>query len=204
MVWRQKTENEAAAVHWYRNDDSGCIDTNGLIVVKGYISTMTNIIIRKMRQEDISEVQQIAKITWNHTYEGIISEDVQEEYLQHTYSDESLKEWVEKSITFVAETDGKIIGYANFLPLDHQTKSSTLSAIYINPNYQGKGIETKLLHAGIGELKGVTKIYIGLEKGNATAQTFYESKGFEFVKEFKEKCYGLEFTTVQMVLHVPK
>ena len=31
--------------------------------------------IRKMKKKDIRQVQQIAKTSWNHTYEGIIPFD---------------------------------------------------------------------------------------------------------------------------------
>ncbi len=37
-------------------------------------------IIRKMKQEDIKQVQDIAKVTWNATYEGVIPSDVQENF----------------------------------------------------------------------------------------------------------------------------
>ncbi|MFC9601730.1 GNAT family N-acetyltransferase [Peribacillus butanolivorans] len=113
-----------------------------------------------------------------------------------------MEQWVENSISFVGEIDNKVVGYANFLPKDPETKSSTLSALYINPEYQGKSIGTKLLNAGIEELKGISKIFTGFEKGNTVGQKFYESKGFKFVREFKEKCYGLEFTTIEMSLDV--
>ena len=33
-------------------------------------------IVRKMDVNDITEVQQVAKVSWNHTYQGIIPEGI--------------------------------------------------------------------------------------------------------------------------------
>lgn len=47
--------------------------------------------VRKMQEMDIKQVQDVAKITWNSTYEGIIPLDIQEKFLSAAYHDESMQ-----------------------------------------------------------------------------------------------------------------
>ncbi|SOC43691.1 hypothetical protein [Ureibacillus acetophenoni] len=65
-----------------------------------------NITIRKMHYQDTKQVQNIAKTTWNATYEGIIPLEVQNKFLSLNYNDESMKQRIERSIVYV---DGKFV-----------------------------------------------------------------------------------------------
>lgn len=47
-------------------------------------------IVRKMNENDIRDVQQVAKTSWNHTYQGIIPEAIQERFLNSAYSSDML------------------------------------------------------------------------------------------------------------------
>jgi hypothetical protein len=75
-----------------------------------------DIIIRKMEMEDIKQVQRVAKISWNSTYEGIIPIEIQEIFLNSSYSEEMMKRRVENSFILVSEVNGRIVGFANFSP----------------------------------------------------------------------------------------
>lgn len=70
-----------------------------------------------MHYEDTKQVQSIAKTTWNATYEGIIPLEVQINFLKLNYSDESMKLRIERSIVYVAEVEGEIVGFANYSPV---------------------------------------------------------------------------------------
>ncbi|KFZ43124.1 N-acetyltransferase [Anoxybacillus flavithermus] len=159
-------------------------------------------VIRKMKQEDIKQIQYIAKITWNVTYEGIIPSDVQENFLKSAYSDERMKQRLDRSILFVAEMDEKIVGFANFSPIG-KDGSVELWALYVHPKQQGKGIGSALLQKGI-QIDGVNEIYVNVEKDNQIGKTFYEAKGFEVVKEFVEEFDGHTLKTIRMVLKLKK
>lgn len=158
-------------------------------------------VIRKMQQEDIKQVQDVAKTTWNATYEGIIPSEVQENFLKSAYNDERMKQRLERSTLFVAEVEGRVVGFANFSPVREDGKVE-LGAIYLYPEQQGKGIGSALLQKGIKDLDGVNEIYINVEKDNKIGKTFYEAKGFEVVKEFDDDFDGHILKTVRMVLKV--
>lgn len=154
-----------------------------------------------MHYDDIKEVKNVAKITWNATYEGIIPTKVQNNFLKSAYNDERMKQRLENSFLFVAEVDGKIVGFANFSPVREDGKVE-LGAIYLYPEYQGNGIGTALLQEGITDLQGIKEIYINVEKDNKIGKTFYEAKGFEIVKEFDDEFDGHILKTVRMVLRI--
>ncbi|MCR2821273.1 GNAT family N-acetyltransferase [Lederbergia panacisoli] len=158
-------------------------------------------IIRKMTKEDILQVQIVAKTSWNHTYKNIIPIEVQENFLRSAYGDEMMRQRLEHSIMYVAEVDGEIVGFANYSHVQEGGKVE-LYAIYLYPDYQGKGIGTSLLKTGMNNLENVKEIYINVEKNNKIGKTFYTSKGFEVVSEFDDELDGHILKTIRMVLKV--
>jgi ribosomal protein S18 acetylase RimI-like enzyme len=160
-----------------------------------------NIIIRKMHYEDTKPVQSIAKTTWNATYEGIIPLEVQNNFLKSNYSDESMIQRIERSIVYVAEVEGKVVGFANYSTVRDGGKVE-LAAIYLYPEFQGKGIGTALIQQAVKELKGIKEIYINVEKDNKIGMNFYEAKGFEIVKESDLEFDGHILKQVRMVKKV--
>lgn len=157
--------------------------------------------VRKMKKKDIQHVQHVAKTSWHDTYQGIIPRHIQDNFLQQAYSNQAMKQRLKNSYLFVAETDGDIIGFANYLPSDEYGKVE-LGAIYLLPEFQGKGAGTALLQEGIKKMQGVREIHLSVEKNNTAAKMFYEAKGFEVVSEFDEDFAGHILRTVRMVLKV--
>lgn len=159
------------------------------------------VIIRKMHVEDIPQVQDVAKKSWNATYEGIIPFEIQEKFLKVAYNNDRMKQRLERSFLFVAEIDSIVVGFANFSPVNDEGKAE-LGAIYLYPEYQGKGIGSALLQKGINELEGVEEIYINVERDNEIGKSFYDAKGFQVLKEFDDDFEGHILKTMRMVLNV--
>jgi len=157
--------------------------------------------IRKMHLEDIPQIQNVAKVSWNATYEGIIPSAIQESFLKSAYNDKMMKRRYERSTIFVAEVEGKVVGFANFSPLKENGEAE-LGAIYLYPEYHGNGIGTALLNEGIQFLKGVKEIYINVEKDNQIGIRFYQAKGFVVVSHFDDYFEGYPLKTVRMVLQL--
>lgn len=155
--------------------------------------------IRKMTENDIQDVQEIAQMSWNATYDGIIPLHIQTQFLKLAYSTEQLKKRIIHTHFFIAEKDGNIIGFANFSPI--QDGVSELTAIYLHPSFQAKGIGTALLQKGI-ESVGMNKVTVHVEKENVIGMNFYLAKGFQEVSEFTEEFYGHTLRTVKMSLEV--
>lgn len=160
-----------------------------------------DVMVRNMEQKDIGAVQQIARSSWNQTYQGIIPLDIQDRFLKSAYSVETLERRLNNSIIYVAEVRGNIVGFANFSFVNEEGVSE-LGAIYLDPEYQGRGIGTTLLKHGIKNLKDVKEIYIHVEKNNIIGHNFYKAKGFKKVDEFNEVLFGHVVQTIRMNLRV--
>ncbi len=157
--------------------------------------------IRHMKEDDIGAVQEVAKTSWNSTYEDIIPLDVQANFLKMAYNPEQLKRRLDHSLFLVAEAGGRIVGFANYSNLK-EDGSAELAAIYLHPQYQGKGIGSALLRRGIEELQGIQSVFINVEKENWSGLSFYAAKGFGVVEEFEEDFDGHPLKTVRMELKV--
>jgi RimJ/RimL family protein N-acetyltransferase len=128
--------------------------------------------IREMNSGDIKQVQQVAKRSWNYTYGGIIPLEIQKSFLKSAYNDEMMQRRLESSFIYISEVDGKIVGFANFSPVKEEGKTELL-AIFLNPEFQGKGLGTALLNKGIKNLEGAKEVFINVEKENNIGTTFY-------------------------------
>ena len=154
-----------------------------------------------MDYTDINEVQRIAKVSWNATYEGIIPLEVQDNFLKSAYNDERMKLRLERSVIYVAEVEGQVVGFANYSPVRDGGKVE-LAAIYLYPDFQGLGIGTALLKRAVAELAGLKAIYINVEEDNTIGMNFYKAKGFEIVEEFDDNFDGHILKTVRMIFMV--
>lgn len=148
-----------------------------------------------MKKEDIKQVQNVARKSWNFTYVDIIPDNIQDSFLKSAYSDEMMGIRLNQTLILVAEIDNKVVGFANFTPVNDKGESE-LSAIYLYPDCHGKGIGTALLEEGIKELENVKEVYIDVEKENSIGLTFYEAKGFKKIKEYDDNFDGYILKTV--------
>lgn len=158
-----------------------------------------HIIVRHMQEKDIQLVQQVAQISWHETYTDIISFEARDSFLQAAYNESVMQNRMENSFFYVAEVEGEIVGFANFTPVTEAGKTE-LAAIYLYPEYQGKGIGTALLDEGLYHITGVKEVMVDVEKANEKGISFYIAKGFEVVDEFEENFAGYMLETVRMVL----
>lgn len=155
--------------------------------------------VRIMEERDIEQVQQVAKLSWHNTYEGIIPAAVQEQFLKSAYSRDMMIRRLNVSSLYVAETQGRIVGFANF-SLVKEGGDMELGAIYLMPDHQGNGAGSALLKVGINQAISAKRIFINVEKDNRTGVRFYEAKGFDFVSEFEDDLEGHKTWMQRMVL----
>lgn len=152
--------------------------------------------IRATTLDDISTVQQIAKISWNDTYKNIIPDSVQELFLEKAYSNTMLAKRMEKTIFLLAEYKEQPIGFASFTYVD-EDGDAELTAIYILPEYQKLGYGRKLLQAGLEEMHTGRQLFVYVESKNNGARVFYENFGFECLEEFDEYFEGHPLSTAK-------
>lgn len=88
--------------------------------------------VRKMQEKDIKQVQDVAKTTWNSTYEGIIPLDIQMKFLSAAYNDERMQQRMERSLLLVGEIAERIVGFANFSTVNKDGKVGLGAILYIS------------------------------------------------------------------------
>ena len=166
------------------------------------------ILIRKVRNDDAKQYIELINSVWRDAYKNIFPEDVfidrerEKENKIKTFAEKFYND--NKRLCYAAECNGIIVGaingtikstYEHFLDDDF----ADLVALYINPNYQGKGIGTKLknIFEDWARKNGAKKYIIGVLKDNISARKIYESWGGE-LDNWKQKIYklGVEYDEV--------
>jgi len=151
-----------------------------------------------MKLDDIAAVQQIAKISWNDTYEGIIPIDVQNLFIERAYSNAMMMKRLEKTSVYVAIHEEEVIGFANFTRVD-EDGDAELTAIYMLPQYQRLGYGKKLLSEGLQYINDAQQLFVYVESENKKGRTFYERNGFTCIEEFDEFFEGHPLSTAKYV-----
>jgi ribosomal protein S18 acetylase RimI-like enzyme len=147
--------------------------------------------IRELRgRGDVRGVASVHGESWRAAYEGLLPE----EFLRDVSvdpSEEAVDEWAarlrsnEAGIR-VAVDDGTVRGFADVRWGDVETKSfvgardAELKAIYVDPEYWGRGVGTRLLEAALDLLPDdVEVLRLAVLAGNDRGRRFYEARGFE-------------------------
>ncbi|SDW46051.1 Ribosomal protein S18 acetylase RimI [Marinococcus luteus] len=143
------------------------------------------VIIRPMKYKDLDRIREVARECWYDAYEGIIPLPAQEMYLSQAYNDEMLMRRISKHTSKVAEVDGEVIGFSDLGPIDDK-RTCKMSALYLLPGHQSRGIGKQLFDETLMEEPNAKKIRVYIEEKNTRGQKFYEAQGFEK----KEKLQG--------------
>lgn len=150
------------------------------------------IVIRPARPEDAKPIATVQIKTWQIAYAGIFPTDrlaaLNEELESRAERWESLLGDAERvSVTFVAESGGRVIGFANG---GKQVKANfpqdaELFAIYLLPEYHGKGIGRRMFTAAADDLRnlGFSSLLLWVLADNLSSRGFYERLGGEFCGE---------------------
>ena len=162
---------------------------NAIIETKsfgGYV--MEDIIIRSAAAADAEAVGAIAKIAWKPIFDGYRAQ-LGDEIFTVLYPTDPLdkkeaevKQAVEKGVCFVAEYEGKVVGFATYM-LEGKVGVLGNNAVAL----RGRGI-AGLLHARIfEELRAlgceVARVRTGLDDAHAPARRAYEKDGFTNILE---------------------
>ncbi|MBQ0138968.1 MAG: GNAT family N-acetyltransferase [Kurthia sp.] len=154
--------------------------------------------IRKMQTEDTKAVRKIAIEGWHNTYESIIPLEIQDDFLEAAYNEKMLIKRAENTNFYVAEREGKILGFANFSSVKKE-RVVELASIYTLPNEKYKGIGTALIQYAIKDIQP-KKIYVSVESLNTVGLKFYEAKNFKIEKEYDDIFNGHVLKTTRMYL----
>ena len=140
--------------------------------------------IRPATAEDASAIARVRIDSWRATYRGIVPDA----YLDSMDVDESTQLWDRVlsadrtgASVFVAEDDGRIVGFAagNMLKEPRHELNAELTAIYLRPDYQHAGIGRRLVEsvARAERAHGANGLIVWVISRNKRARAFYEGLG---------------------------
>jgi ribosomal protein S18 acetylase RimI-like enzyme len=159
-----------------------------------------DVVIRFARHTDLLAIAEVARITWDATYNHIIAEENRRNFLDRSYTVESLETSIDVAghWFYVAEYHGNIIGFGHFLKRYHPTQArAELVRLYVLPEYQNLNIGRAMLQTGFAALAaaGIEQCFVSVQSSNSAARRFYERHGFSF-KDTHGQFLGTQIITL--------
>ena len=143
-----------------------------------------------IRQADISDANIISALGMTTFYEAYFEQDESSDlanYVLESFSPAQIKNELNNtdSIFFIAELNGKAVGYAKLrenstVDCLKNENAVELHRIYILERTKGKGVGGKLLNRCFeaARARGYETIWLGVWEQNSAALKFYEKLGF--------------------------
>ena len=148
-----------------------------------------NLQIRRFNSSDMNDIVQLSLLAWEPVFiawEQILGSKLypiaiypdwrkgQKEVVEKICSDEKMTTWV-------AEVDGKAVGFVVY-ELNDNNKTGEVQLLAVHPEYQNHGIGTELNIFALQKLKeGGMKLAVvgtGGDEGHAPARRSYEKAGY--------------------------
>jgi putative acetyltransferase len=147
--------------------------------------------VRKATKEDTEEIAWL----FYGTVHAINRRDYSQEQVNAWAPKEiDIQEWSkrqENRITFVAEQEGQIVGFAELEGNGH------IGCFYSHQDWQGKGVGSRLLEVLVLEAKRLRLTYLFTE-ASITARPFFEHHGFVLLQSQEVWRRGVKFLNYRM------
>jgi len=154
--------------------------------------------IRSFAESDVAQIVELSLLAWEPVFESF-EKVLGPRVFSILYPDwrKSQREGVEgacrateKYHTLVAELDGRVVG---FIAYELKGKTGEVVLLAVHPEYQRRGIATRLNQAALDAMKAagmkMAVVETGGEEGHAPARRVYEKAGYTglpLVRHFKE------------------
>jgi ribosomal protein S18 acetylase RimI-like enzyme len=135
--------------------------------------------VRTASPRDIEAVRALLVETWHDTYDEIYGPERVTAITNDWHSIPSLEaRLVRPNSEFLIADDGERIGGMAFASVAEDGKTVMLHQLYVQPEYQGRGIGGLLLDEIESCFPGADKVRLEVEEANARAVAFYLAQGF--------------------------
>lgn len=141
---------------------------------------MKNWIIRKIKQEDNQAIAQLIRSVFDEMEIPKVGTAYEDPYLDLMFEEYSKP----KSVYFVVENEGEIVGCAGIAPLENEDPAiCELQKMYFMPKTRGLGIGSELMGKCLEQARnfGFEKCYIETMPFMHAAQKLYKKSGFEYL-----------------------
>ncbi|MFV8334577.1 GNAT family N-acetyltransferase [Flavobacterium sp. RSP29] len=141
---------------------------------------MENYSIRKIKKEDNQAVAALIRAVFDELSIPKVGTAYEDPYLDLMFEEYSKP----KSVYYVLEKDGKIIGSAGVAPLENEAETiCELQKMYFLPETRGLGIGSQMMAQCLESAKdfGFEKCYLETMPFMLDAQKLYKKVGFEYI-----------------------
>lgn len=134
--------------------------------------------VRTATVEDAEALARLHLECWLETYSEILSPD----FFTRQSVEDRLALWLRildgphATRAYVAEVNGKLVGFAGSIPATESEHPTELWGIYLLKDFHGSGLGQQLLDATLGDDEAAA-LWVAAE--NPRAQAFYRRNGFE-------------------------
>ena len=135
---------------------------------------MNDVKVRSATTADVKAIERVGRETWPSTY-GFAGDDYVARGLDTWWSTEAVLRGIETTRTFLAETNGEVIGMGN---LDLRPETPTIWKLYVLPHCQGSGAGHALMTRLLDEAPRNSAVLLEYSDGNERAAAFYLRHGF--------------------------
>jgi putative acetyltransferase len=141
---------------------------------------MENYSIRKIKKEDNQAVAQLIRAVFDELNIPKTGTAYEDPYLDFMFEEYNKP----KSVYYVVEKEGKIIGSAGVAPLENEAETiCELQKMYFLPQTRGLGIGSKMMEICLQSAVdfGFEKCYLKTMPFMHDAQKLYKKVGFEYI-----------------------
>lgn len=132
-------------------------------------------------EEHLASIAELAGVIWRTCYPGIITRAQIDHMLARMYARDTMREDIRSQGICYDRllTSGELVGFASYGPTE-QPDTFKLHKIYLHPDWQGRGLGSRLLKHCEGESRkrGAQRLILAVNKRNAKAIAAYQRNGF--------------------------
>lgn len=155
--------------------------------------------IQRANVKEAQEIRQVLSETWIDTYGSFLSQDTIQKVTTIWHNPELLASQVRNPGVFfgVAKDKGNaILGLVTARKQGDHTV--VIDRLYVSPQYQRKGIGSKLLEESIVAFPGIRSLLLEVEEQNKKGLSFYQKHGFKEISRKEERVEGEILMVIEM------
>ncbi len=168
------------------------------------VEDLNEVVIRAATVDDAEQIAAVHIASLREAYAGVVSD----EYLAGLDVESRTQTWRERlsapepgTSVWVAQEDGRVVGFASLGPsLDEDAERTTMQiyTIYLEPRSWGQGIARELMRTVLAAVPAGSAVTLWVLAANERAAHFYRRNGFsrDGVERIEE-IGGQQFTEVR-------
>jgi len=168
------------------------------------VEQIDEVTIRPATTQDAAGIAGVHVRSWQEAYAGIVPD----EYLRSLDPAQRVERWTQLLAngpadhvrTFVAESGGRLLGFASYGPSrdeDARRREREIYSIYLDPGTWGHGVARDLMRTVLAEVGEQTPMSLWVLADNARARHFYRRHGFAPDIERIEQVGGADLLEVR-------